>query len=198
MRLGFLGGSFDPPHVAHVELARLALASGQVEEVIVVPVFAHAFEKRSWASFDERLALCEAAFGAIAGVSISPLERDLPRPSYTIHSVRALLALRPGSEIRLLVGADVVQELHRWHEATALLKLAPPLAFARPRSAALPGALPGLPEVSSTEIRELLAKSARGASSAQDDTYLGRSVPAAVLAEIRRRGLYREEAATWT
>ena len=193
MRLGFLGGSFDPPHVAHVEMARLALSSGHVDEVVVVPVFAHAFEKRAWASFDDRIALCGLAFAELPQVGVLPIERELASPSYTVQTIRALLSRRPAERMRLLVGADVVPELPRWHEADALLKLAPPLVFARVGTPLPTGAIAGLPAVSSTEVRTLLRKVLTDEPEPGDEARVESLLPLPVLAEIRRRRLYGAE-----
>ena len=58
--LGVFGGSFDPPHVAHVMAAAYALSAGAFDRLLVVPVFAHAFDKRL-ESFEHRVKLCELA-----------------------------------------------------------------------------------------------------------------------------------------
>jgi len=72
--VAIFGGSFDPPHISHVLAAVYASKVGGFEQVLVVPVFEHAFAKQL-TPFAHRVALCEAAFAGIAGVSVSALSR---------------------------------------------------------------------------------------------------------------------------
>jgi len=67
--LGVFGGSFDPPHVAHVLAASYALAVGNFERLLAVPVYRHAFDKKL-ASFEHRVAMCELAFAELPRVEV--------------------------------------------------------------------------------------------------------------------------------
>lgn len=154
-RVALLGGSFDPPHVAHVLLAAYVLMLGEVDEVLVVPVCEHAFGKRL-APFEERAHLCELAFSAVANVTVSRVEAELPRPSRTLLTLQHLQQQRPEATFRLVVGSDVLGDAHKWYAFDEVTKLAPLLVVARP-GYPHPGAAV-LPDVSSTTVRELLAK----------------------------------------
>ena len=68
--VAFYGGSFDPPHVAHVLAVAYLAGMGQFDRVLVVPVFRHAFEKRL-TPFGERLRMCELAVGWLPGVEVT-------------------------------------------------------------------------------------------------------------------------------
>ncbi len=125
------GGSFDPPHVSHVLGAVYALAVGGFDQVLVVPVFEHAFHKRL-TPFEHRVRLCELAFAGIEGVLVSPLERELQTPSLTLRTVEHLAALHPDWSLRLLVGSDVLLETSKWHAFDRISVLAPPYVLARP------------------------------------------------------------------
>src|SRR3954453_19837484 len=81
--LAILGGSFDPPHFGHVFLAAYALGSANVERVLVVPVFQHAFAK-PLSPFEDRLHMCELAFRDLRRVEVSDLERELGGVSRTL------------------------------------------------------------------------------------------------------------------
>jgi nicotinate-nucleotide adenylyltransferase len=127
---------------------------------------------------------------AVAGnprFSVESLELELPAPSYTVSTLRALARREPGNRFLLLLGADAAQELPRWHEADALPGLADVVVFARP-GATVPrtqwiGRTITVPAIgiSGTEIRARLA-------AAQSIRYL---VPEAVREYIEAHGLYR-------
>lgn len=186
MTVAIFGGSFDPPHVGHVLAVHYVLSVGWADSVIVVPVYEHAFQKRS-EKFEHRLALCQAAFAQISRVAVSPVERDLPAPSYTLQTVQALAEAFPGAEFRLLVGADLLADVPRWHRAEELKKLAPLLVLGRAgvEKSGAPRAL--LPEISSSEVRGWLKE--RSDAAVRDA--LAAHVPKAVRELIEENGLYR-------
>ncbi len=177
------GGSFDPPHRAHVAVAELALGSGLFEALVVVPVYRHVFDK-VLAPYEHRLALCRLAFGALPRVEVSDIERTLGTPNYTLHMLRALARCHPDWEMRLVIGADVLRDAPQWHAFAEVTALAPPWVVGR-RGVAQPGAPEALvPGYSSTEIRAALRAHPR------DDAVLAEALPPAVLAYIREQGLY--------
>ena len=154
-RIALLGGSFDPPHVAHVLLAAYVLALGEVDEVLVVPVFEHAFGKRL-APYADRVRMCELSFAAVAHVTVSRIEEQLPRPSRTLLTLQHLQRSQPGAHFRLVIGSDVLADAPKWHAFEQITELAPPLIVARAGHPYQGAAL--LPDVSSTHLRELLAR----------------------------------------
>src|SRR5450432_278005 len=125
------GGSFDPPHVSHVLAAVYALKVGGFDQVLVVPVFEHAFQKQL-TPFQHRLRMCELGFQGIDGVLVSPVERELATPSLTLRTLEALSAAHPAWALRLLVGSDVLSETSKWHAFERITVLAPPYVVARP------------------------------------------------------------------
>jgi nicotinate-nucleotide adenylyltransferase len=184
-RIAFLGGSFDPPHVAHVLLATYALLRGEVDEVLVVPVYEHAFGKRL-AGFSDRVAMCELAFQGLRGVRVTRVEEQLPRPNRTLRTLQHLVAEQPDASFRLIIGSDVLAEAAKWHAFDEVTRLAPPLVVSRPGHAQLGAAL--MPDVSSSQVRELLAR--------RDEAALGKLaelVPRAVLDYVLEHDLYRAE-----
>jgi nicotinate-nucleotide adenylyltransferase len=185
MRVAFYGGSFDPPHVGHLLSAVYALALG-FEKVLVVPVYEHAFGKRM-APFDARVALCRACFRGIDGVEVSELEASLERPSYTVRALERLAKDHPDWELRVLVGSDVLAETHAWHEFDRVEQLAP--LFVLPRLGhEVPGLGPAvLPEVSSSEVRSLLAHRKR---SPDATVRLERLVPVGVRMALETLAIY--------
>jgi nicotinate-nucleotide adenylyltransferase len=192
--VAIFGGSFNPPHVAHELAVVYALSTAPIDAVLVVPVFRHPFAKEL-ASFDDRLAMCELGLGWIPRVTVSPVERELGGESLTLRTVEHLAAAHPGWSLRLLIGADVLGDLPKWHRFDRIAAIAPPLVLGRvgvvPTSPAegsapvsVPTApLPVLPRVSSTEIRAAIA--------AGDLDAVRARVPSAVLDFIEQHRLYR-------
>lgn len=187
VKIGIFGGSFDPPHWGHVALVERVLSRGLADQVLVLPVFGHAFHKET-TPFEHRLSLCQLAFAGNSRVTVSDLEKSLPAPSYTIQTVEALLPRFPGAEFRLLLGADCEHELARWHRSDELIRLAPPIYVARRGHDTVLGIDLALPEISSSEVRRLLVAHRAGVT----DTRLEDWIPGAVLSAILERGLYRE------
>jgi nicotinate-nucleotide adenylyltransferase len=185
MTTAVFGGSFDPPHVAHLLVATYVLAVGDFARVLVVPTFEHALEKKLTA-FTERLELCRSCFAELPRVEVSGVEAELPRPSYTERLLERLLAERPGEPLRLIIGSDVLPETPRWHDFERVRTLAPPFVITRPgfEGAGLGPAL--MPDVSSTRVRKLLAR--RGDPEAERE--LAWLVPRRVRERIAERGLY--------
>jgi nicotinate-nucleotide adenylyltransferase len=180
------GGSFDPPHMAHVLGAAYALAVEPLSRLIVIPVCEHAFPKRP-AAFEHRLRMCELAFSAFSNVEVSPIEAELEKPNRTLATLKRLLDDHPSYRLRLLIGTDVLAETSKWHAFDEIQRLAPPLVVTRHGFEHPEHGPPQLPNISSTEVRNLLGR--RGAEDA--DQLLRRWVPWRVLAYIDEHGLYR-------
>lgn len=188
--LGIFGGSFDPPHVGHVLFARYVLVTGLVDRVLVVPVRSHAFDKKLL-DYDARLELVRAAFADEPRVLVSDVERELPDPNYTYNSVVALRQRYPADALRLLMGTDVAAETHRWHRWDELSAMAPPIVIGRAGFSPpnVESVEVVLPEVSSTELRRVLAED--GPESAVARALL----PSGVRALVAARGSYRSSGA---
>ena len=179
------GGSFDPPHVSHVLAAVYALKVGGFDQLLVVPVFEHAFHKQL-TPFEHRLRMCELAFAGLEGVLVSPVERELLTPSLTLRTLEHLTAAHPDWSLRLLVGSDVLSETSKWHAFERISALAPPYVVARPGYAHPDAQALPLPDVSSTRIRDALSKE----RAASDKAFVANNLPSAVLSYIDQHGLY--------
>jgi nicotinate-nucleotide adenylyltransferase len=185
MNVVFFGGSFDPPHVAHVLCVSYALAVGDFERALVVPVFEHAFGK-SLGDFEHRARLCELAFDGDARVEVSRVEAELPRPNYTLRTIEHLRSSRPELRLRLLMGSDVIGDTSKWFRFDQVEKLAPPFVVPRAGVQGAGTAFGLLPELSSTEVRDLLARR----RDPEVHEQLSRVLPRRVLAYIDEHGLY--------
>ena len=179
-RVAVFGGSFDPPHVAHVLCAAYVLSTQPVDRLIVVPTFAHPFGKKM-AAYDHRLEMCERAFADLRRVEISDLEREIGGESRTIFTLRALRDRHPDWSLRFVVGSDILSERHKWFAWDEVIALAPLIVLGRagyPHPDAGPSVIP---EAASRDIRSALASGEN----------VGTLVPASVLAYANEHGLYR-------
>lgn len=177
--VGVYGGSFNPPHVAHVLAVSYVLATQAVDRVLVVPAYDHPLGKHL-APFVHRRAMCEAALGDLRRVEVSSIESELDAPSRTLFTLRALSAKHPTWRLRLIIGSDILDERDKWYAWDEIVALAPPIVLGRlghPHPEA-PMAL--LPEVASRDLRARIA-------AGEDVSAL---VPRAVTAYIRAHGLY--------
>jgi len=185
VHVALFGGSFNPPHVAHQLVALYVLETEPVDQVWFVPAYKHAFHK-PLAPFESRLRMCEiAAKGLGRRARVSEIERVIGGPSRTLATVRRLRTLHPGVSFSVVIGSDITAELPSWYGIGKLQQLVPFIVIGRRAAvgAAAHSAIT-MPEVSSTEVRQLLrqGKSPEGL------------VPRAVLDYIYRHGLYREPA----
>ena len=182
-RVAVYGGSFDPPHLGHALSVAWALSAADIDEVWVVPTWKHAFGKTHGASFEERLAMCELAFAPFRGVTLLDIERELGGVSRTLDTLETLQGRHPDARFRLLVGADVLPTVDRWHRWDAIVRIAPPLVVGRDGYPAPEGCPISIPNVSSTDVRAALDGSGD----------LRGLVPSAVIAHIEERGLYASD-----
>lgn len=179
-RVAVFGGSFNPPHVAHVLACALVLSVEDVDRLLVVPAYRHPFAK-ALASFEDRATMCELAMAWMPRVEVSRVEEALGGESRTLRTLESLSRAQPDWRLRLVIGADILTEAPRWFGFDVIEKLAPPIVLGRAGFSA-PGAPALLPEVSSTQVRAAIARAA------WDE--VEKLVPRAVLAYARARGLY--------
>jgi nicotinate-nucleotide adenylyltransferase len=190
LRIGILGGTFDPPHVGHLVMASEACEALGLQRVLWIPSAEHPFKRGQVRTPAEtRLALVRAAIQGDPRFEACDLELRRQGPSYTVDTLRELTGLHPGAELYLLVGADVVREMPDWREPHEVVRLARLAAVTREGSGLPEGLpLPATPvpvtrmDVSATEIRRRVA-------AGQTIRYL---VPEPVRALIESAGLYRE------
>lgn len=198
-RIGVFGGAFDPPHNAHVALARSALEQLALDELRVIPTGQAWHKARSLSPAGHRLAMAELAFSELPDVVVDDRETRRAGPSYTLDTLRELQQEHPGAQLLLILGADqgaALPSWHGWHEilALAIVSLAQRPNPDRPEAPFDPATLPNLPpgarfarielpamELSATEIRSQ-------ASHGEDVSLL---VPPAVARYIDLHHLYR-------
>jgi nicotinate-nucleotide adenylyltransferase len=124
--VGILGGTFNPPHLAHMVCAGEARSQLSLDRVVLVPtgVPPHKpMEQEPGAA--HRLAMCRlAAAGHADWLEVSSIEVDRDGPSYTVDTLREIHATQPGDELTFIVGGDVAWSLPSWREPEAILELA--------------------------------------------------------------------------
>jgi nicotinate-nucleotide adenylyltransferase len=124
-RIGILGGSFNPPHLAHLVCASEAAAQLGLERVLLTPV---ARPPHKQAARDpgpqERLELCRLAAGDDERLGVCDLEVRRGGPSYTVDTLRELHAQTPEDDLTFIVGGDIALGLPSWREPEAVLGLA--------------------------------------------------------------------------
>jgi len=189
------GGAFDPPHIAHVALARAAVDQLGLDQLRIFPTGQAWHKARALTDGVHRLAMAQLAFAGVPRAVVDSREVSRSGPTYTIDTLRELQAENPGAQLVLVIGADQAEALHSWRSAGEIAKLAiisiaerarPTGADAAFDASKLPPGrfepveLPPMP-VSATEIR---ARVAAGQGIAQ-------LVPASVAGYIDRYHLYR-------
>jgi nicotinate-nucleotide adenylyltransferase len=181
-KVAIFGGSFNPPHVAHLLATALVLATREVELVLVVPTYNHPFAK-PLAPYEDRVIMCTLAMGWLPRVEISSVEQELGGESRTLRTLEHLQAAHPDWAMQLVLGSDAFAESSKWYRFDLVRTLAPPIVLRRSGEGKEQEAI--LPPISSTHVRARIAAGAWGE--------LQEIVPSSVLSHIRERGLYQAE-----
>ena len=158
--LAVFGGSFDPPHTVHVLAANFVLSTERIDRLLVVPTFMHTGDKTPTASYAHRHAMCELAMNPLPGAEVSRIEEELGGPSRTLDTLRELQQRNPGATLRLVVGSDLLDEVHRWHRWDQIAQLAPPIVIHRAGHASNENRGVALPPISSSALRTQIASGA--------------------------------------
>jgi nicotinate-nucleotide adenylyltransferase len=166
-KIGIFGGSFNPPHNGHVNLAVQAKEELELDKMLIMPTGTSPHKGTAKLGFYSRVTLCKLAFSNLPGFEVTDIEGKIVGTSYTFNSLRLLKMQYPKDAVfYLLIGADMLFSFKDWHNYEALLKECNVVAAARE-----PGQLPEMTEhateigrikvlnldvtkVSSSEIRE--------------------------------------------
>ena len=204
MRIGVYGGTFNPPHLGHIAAARAVFETLKLDRLLLIPDRQppHKPLPEGSPAPEQRLELTRLSGEQLGlGDRVETLDLELHRsgPSYTADTLRAVHERYPDDELWLLMGTDMFLTLHTWHEPEQILALAGIAAFSRsqedteelfsrqrerlyrtyPSARIFTLSVPGMVEISSTQLRELLAEGGGG-------QFLAPAVYGAVL----RDGLY--------
>ncbi len=194
MRIGVFGGTFDPVHDGHLRPVEAAAMKFDLRRVLYVPARLSPHKNAAPTDARHRVAMLALALQGRPDWSIDLEELDREPPSYTVDTLRAIAARRPGDELWLLMGTDILAGFARWREPEAILGLAriasferEPFAGTRVRVPEVPGLADrlsvfdaGSVRISATEVRDAVAS--------------GRSiagmVPGPVAEYMTKHGLY--------
>ena len=189
-RVGVLGGTFDPFHNGHLEIAQSLRDSGIVDVVMVVPAN-DPWQKSCVATANQRLEMARRGVAGHAGIEVSDIDIVRGGPTYTVDTLSDVATLHPQSDVAFIVGSDAAAGLPGWHRADELRAGATFIVVTRP--GAPPPQLDAegydlnllqIPpvDVSSSAIRERVSKGLA----------LTGLVPSTVAEYIMTQGLYRE------
>ncbi len=176
MRIGVLGGTFDPIHIGHLIIAEEARYHFALDRVFFVPARVSPFKQEGGTLFspEQRLEMVERAIEGNTAFALSRVDLDREPPSYTVDTMRLLRQeLGPQHDYWFILGADSLSSLGYWRDPQGLLQMARLAVVSRPGHAphisALEDHVPGISEatdilpglqigISSTEIRQRLAR----------------------------------------
>ena len=196
MRLGVLGGTFDPVHLGHLVLAERAREQLELDKVLWLPAGDpwRKTERRVTAA-KHRIEMVRRAIDGVGEFELSTLEIEREGPTYTVETLAALKERYPEGDLFFLLGQDALADVPNWHDPERLIALATMAVAARGEerrsAAALDRLVPGLSgrvtwiemphlEISATELR-------RRAAAGQSLRYV---TPDAVARYIKEQRLY--------
>ena len=189
MRIGMLGGSFDPPHVGHLLIAVDAFEALALDKLYLIPAAIQPFKVgQAGASARDRVEMTRRLVGNDPRFAVDTMETERQGVSYSVDTVTAFAARHPDAERFFLVGTDVMPTFGSWREPDRIMKLAEVVVLSRGEpvdSSSWRGSFRTVTtrrvDVSSTEIR---ARIKAGQS-------IAGFVPPSVAAYIAEAGLYR-------
>src|SRR5256885_8479665 len=167
MRIGILGGTFDPPHAAHLAIAHQALRDLRLDEVMFLPVNRNPLKKEKTSSPRDRLEMVRLAIQDQPNFSVSDIEIARGGPSFAIDTLNELTYTRP-AEYWFILGSDALRSIDQWKQPERLLRFTRLGAVQRggtardPLVASLPPYVPALidwinmppMDISATELRQ--------------------------------------------
>lgn len=200
LKVGIFGGSFDPVHFGHLHLALCILEMHHLDKVFFCPAAQSPFKEKSKprASAEERVEMIKRAIAPLSSFSLLESELKRPGPSYSIDTVRDLVAQAKAKGEKTtfywMLGEDALEGLSRWKEVEELVRWAPPLIGSR--SGSIPKVLPPflagpvaqgmtkipMLDISSTWLRKRLA----------DKLHCEFLIPEKVLTYIHEKKLYTQ------
>lgn len=122
-RIGVLGGTFDPAHMAHIALGRAAIAEADLEKLIVMPAYIQPFKQQNHVTDDEqRLEMARLAFADVPDAEVSTFETDRAEVSYTYDTLTELKKAYPRSELFFITGTDAFLIIDSWYKGVDLLR----------------------------------------------------------------------------
>ena len=197
MKLGILGGTFDPPHFGHLTMAEAALSQLQLDQVLFAPVGVQPLKQDRPATAPEhRARMVELAIADNPRFALSRADLDRPGPHYTVDLLAIIQRQHPNATLWFIMGEDSLSDLLRWREPARVIQLARLAVLRRPGyepdwptlDRALPDLRTHIDWIEHTEI-EISASDIR--QRVQHDLPIDALVPSKVIEFIRAQHLYR-------
>lgn len=182
--IGFYGGTFDPIHFGHINLAIQLKEIEGLDTILFCPAFIspHKIEEPPKAQAKARYEMTALAIKNIPNFLVTDIEVKREKISYTIETIKQLVKEYPDSDFRLLISSENLPRFKEWKDVDELVKIAPPLIGSRSKFSSQSSKVVKIKEfdVTSTAIRYRLKKG----------LYCGHLVPAKVLDYIYTNHLY--------
>jgi nicotinate-nucleotide adenylyltransferase len=201
MRIGIMGGTFDPPHIGHLAAAEMARAELKLDMVQFVPTNRSPWKmSHVMSTTEQRVEMVRLAIADNPRFTLSRLDVDRPPPSYTYETLRLFKKQCPNDELFFIMGLDSLRDLGNWQRADEIVQLARLVVCARPGVKMdvgqmmellhrLPDLLSRLTFVEMPELEIAASDLQQRVRRGQSIRYL---VPTPVCAYIAEQGLYRE------
>lgn len=124
MRIGIYGGSFDPPHIGHKNVAEFVIEKLNLDKLLIVPIGTASHGKNIMTSAENRVKMCELTFGRIEKAEISMVEIEMKEVSYTVKTLEALIE-KYGREAEYfeIIGEDSAAYFDKWKDYKKILEL---------------------------------------------------------------------------
>lgn len=195
MKIGILGGTFDPPHLVHRAMADSALVQLGLDEVIWVPAFKNPLKSEAFTTPGQRLDMVRLATKDEARFSVSNVEISRAGPSYMVETVEELALARPSAKWWLILGSDSMKRIQEWRHAERLARMVRFGVIVRPPDR-FGGIKAGLPRLFADQMDEVKTKVSLLASThiradIRSGTDSSQSLSGPVAEYIREKGLYQ-------
>ena len=190
-RIGVMGGTFDPIHHGHLVAASEVAAALSLDEVVFVPT-GQPWHKKPVSSAEHRYLMTVIATAANPQFTVSRIDIDRPGVTYTVDTLRDLLALMPDADLFFISGADAIAQILAWKEVDEIWSLAEFIAVSRPgHSLERPEAPEG--NISVLEVPALSISSTNIRQRAGASKPIWYLVPDGVVQYIAKHKLYEGE-----
>ena len=191
MKIGVLGGMFDPIHLGHLRAAEVVREALELTQVLFVPAAVPPHRAQPSAPALERYAMVALGTAGYAAFLPSDLELRREGPSYTVDTVAALRESHAGAEIVLIVGSDNLPLIAQWREPERLLQMCTVAVVERPGGAPADAVRLGAARLRRVEAATLPIASRDLREAVRAGRSIRYLVPAAVADYIEKRRLYR-------
>jgi nicotinate-nucleotide adenylyltransferase len=194
IRLGVMGGTFDPIHFGHLVAASEAASAFDLSKVIFVPT-GEPWQKQTITDSEHRYQMTQLAIAGNEHFDISRVDVDRPGPTYTVDTLRDIATEHPEAELFFITGADSISQIGTWKDAEEIWELAHFVGVTRPgHSLQVPKSPHGA--VSLLEIPALAISSTDIRARVKAGKPIDYLLPEPVIDYIQQNNLYRSDQGT--